>query len=65
MIDKIGFTDDGLVFMMILSTIEGKPVQTVLQFKPQEAVNLAKNIEQASIAAAEVKTHVGNSPNPN
>ena len=53
MIDKIGFTKDGMVFMVLLQSLEGKPVQTILQWKPQEAVKLAQSLEQASYAAWE------------
>lgn len=66
MIGKIGFTQDGLVFAVVLHTVDEKPLQTVLQWKPQDAIEVAKAIEQASIAAEEVRReNESNSPRLN
>ena len=45
--NMIGYTDDGLVFMVINSTLEGKPIQMTLQWKPVDALNIAEGIRQA------------------
>ena len=44
---KIGFTNDGKVFMIIMSTIEGKPVETLLQWEPSQAKAISMEIDKA------------------
>ncbi len=49
----IGFTDDGFVFMTILSTLDGKPTQTTLQWRPDQAQEICQKILDAAEKAME------------
>lgn len=64
---KIGFTEDGYVFAEVLSSIEGKPVQTILQWEPLHAMEVAKALKNASCAAQDIRGKINerNGPNPN
>ena len=50
---QIGYTDDGKVFMTILTMIDDKPIQSVVQMEPSRAREVAKVIEQAATDAEE------------
>ncbi len=63
---KIGFTNDGQVFMLVLSKYEGKEFQTLLTWHPDEADGFAKDITDAAEAARgkrEEILNVGNREN--
>lgn len=54
-IKTIGYTNDGLVFIQIVTVYEDQPLETTLQFDPENAVNLCKCIMQATLKARSVK----------
>ena len=62
--DAIGYTDDGMVFLIINGTLEGKPFQAM----PQWTVVVAREIAQHLLNAAnkaEQKTNERNGANFN
>jgi hypothetical protein len=65
---KIGVTNDGMVFFLVLSSYEGKQFQTILTWHPDEAKQIANDfIEAAEIANGKREgiINVGDSPNIN
>lgn len=60
----IGYTDDGIVFMLVHSTLEGKPIQMTVQWNPNDALNIAEAIRQA-VEGIRGKKDGGNGKNPN
>lgn len=48
---NIGYTDDGMVFMTIMSQLDGKPTQTVVNMDIQQAESLSKELANAAILA--------------
>lgn len=51
---KVGYTNDGNVFMVIISNYEGKDVETIIQWKPTSALRIADDIKSASIEATKI-----------
>lgn len=51
---KMGYTNDGNVFMVIISNYEGKDVETIIQWKPTSALRIADDIKSASIEATKI-----------
>ncbi len=45
--DRVGFTDDGFVFMVVWSQFEGKPTKTIMQWSPERALRICKAISMA------------------
>jgi len=54
-IKSIGYTNDGLVFFQIVTTYEGQPLETTIQFGSEDATNFCKNIMQAVAKAKDAK----------
>jgi len=52
---QVGYTDDGLVFVMFLSQIEGKPTQTVIQWTPEQAKAMSQAILNAANSAEQTR----------
>lgn len=48
---KVGYTDDGMVFFMLVSSLEGKPIQTINQWEPKRALEISDSLREASIQA--------------
>lgn len=65
--NNVGYTEDGLVFMLVHTTFEGKPTQTIFRWDPKSARGIAGFLIDAANKAEEYKDKkdVGNSPNPN
>ncbi len=51
---KMGYTNDGNVFMVIVSNFEGKDVETIIQWEPTAAFQIANGIKSASIEATKI-----------
>jgi len=51
---KMGYTNDGNVFMVITSNYEGKDVETIIQWEPVTASRIADGIRSASIEATKI-----------
>lgn len=47
MIKSVGYTKEGLIFFQLLTTYEGKPLETFVQFSPESAVGFCKEIMKA------------------
>lgn len=62
--DIVGYTNDGFVFMVSDSSLEGTPIKIRRDLNPEDARALADNLIKAA-ELAERKTNVGNSPNAN
>ncbi len=52
-INRIGYTNDGLVFVVIDGEIDGKPIQTITQMHPSVAHKVSMAIEKAATDAEE------------
>ena len=57
--NRIGYTEDGMVFIVINSMLNGKPAQTIVQWKPEMARHVAKTITEAANKAEEYTTPIG------
>jgi hypothetical protein len=63
---SVGYTKDGLIFLAINTMYEDKPVQTIMQMPPGDAVHLAKMLIQvAEDRGWEVNKDGRNGSNPN
>jgi hypothetical protein len=62
--DAIGYTDDGLVFLVLNGELDGKPFQSMAQWTVPVAREIAKHLINAA-NKAEQKTNERNSPNFN
>ncbi len=51
---KMGYTNDGNVFMIFISNYEGKDVETIIQWEPTTALRIADGIKSASIEATKI-----------
>uniref|UniRef100_A0A6M3KHB4 Uncharacterized protein n=1 Tax=viral metagenome TaxID=1070528 RepID=A0A6M3KHB4_9ZZZZ len=61
-----GYDGEGKVFIQILSTIDGKPANTMVAMVPETAFKVAEGIRKAAAEAIEWgKGNERNSPNPN
>jgi hypothetical protein len=67
MIDRIGYTQDGLVFIVINSDSEdGKPIQTIAQMPPSYAFQVSEAIREAAMQCPKGREiDVGDSPHIN
>lgn len=61
MINRIGYTKEGLVFLVIDGEYNGEPIQTITQMVPSAAIKVSEAIRQA----AEKAPNVGNSASIN
>ncbi len=61
MIESVGYTEDGLVWMRFAMQINGEKSSGVLQMYPDEARNLSDSIVEACDEAIKVGTNVGDS----
>ena len=61
--NMIGWTDDGKVFMVMNSILEGKPIQMTIQWNPNDALNIVEGIRQA-IEGIRGEKDGGNGKNP-
>ena len=53
---QIGYTDDGKVFMVLDSRApDGQPMQTILQWPPEDARRIASSLSKAAETAEEKK----------
>ena len=48
---KIGYTNDGKIFMVIYSTMDGKPTETLVQWDTSQARELCQEIAKATTEA--------------
>ena len=53
--DRIGYTEDGFVFMLVWSQWEGKPIKTIMQWTPTHAKEIVNSINKA-VEGAEKKS---------
>ena len=54
-IENIGYTQDGYVFFKILTTYEDKPISTMVQFTPDNALGFCKCLMEAATKARETQ----------
>lgn len=52
---SIGTTNDGLIFMIISSQIEGKPVETTIQWSLEQARKVVETITEKCEEAEKIK----------
>lgn len=52
-VKSIGYTDDGLVFFQVVTVYKDEPLETTLQFAPDDAAGFCKCIEEAITKARE------------
>lgn len=62
MIDSVGYTDDGKVWLRILSTINNEPMAGVLTVTPDNARKIADSLMTAADTAGSL-LNVGNGAN--
>ncbi len=62
--DSVGYTDDGLVFLLLQSVHEGRPIQIVKTWSIEDVRMVAQNLIAAS-KAAETKRDERNSQHVN
>ena len=55
---QIGYTNDGKVWMMIFSTVEGKPVKTMFEWVPEMALQLADELKKTAEEAQKGRDYV-------
>jgi hypothetical protein len=48
---KVGYTDDGMVFFLLVTSLEGKPIKTINQWEPKRALEISESIKQAATHA--------------
>lgn len=53
MIESVGYTDDGKVWLKMVFEVEKKPMQGVLSIPPEVAQELSDNIAKAVVGAKE------------
>jgi hypothetical protein len=52
---KVGYTDDGMVFFMTVTSLEGKPVKTINQWAPKTALEVSDSLRLAATQAQLVR----------